>query len=65
MEDKLQAGEVDAVAALAMGQGGGDVAEAVRVCHSGAEGIPRPRGERHYQGRIVVGHMRATGEAPA
>jgi hypothetical protein len=69
IEDKPRSGKVDALAAVGTGQGGGDLAGAV-VCGRdrrgpGAEGIPHPRGKRHYQGRIVVGHMRARGEAPA
>jgi hypothetical protein len=66
IEDKPRSEKVGAVAAVGTGQGGGDLAGgAVRVYGRGAEGIPRPRGKRHYQGRIVVGHMRARSEAPA
>jgi hypothetical protein len=65
IENNPLSGKVDAVAAVGTGRGGGDHAGgAVRVCGRGAEGIPLPRGKRHYQGRTVVGHMRARSEAP-
>lgn len=64
MGDKSRLGKVDAVGLMG-GRGWGNLANAVRVCGGGAEGIPPPLGKRHFQGRTVVGHMIVRSEAPA